>query len=243
MIERKGRRKSGWEGGDRLQQALTYWSGNEDAVERLVDALSNRELLVHRTTVQRYLSNKIAPSIDFLRTAADVLGVRFAWLAANDGEMTEALETERIRRRLERGNLSGIWKEIEDREEGLLQQVLPAGTPSERWALKRFRQKLDESSIGSEGVPWFDTRNREALIAGAAAFVMAAREARHRAVEAADAMLEVDSTGRLLVQNPDSPAWEGEWLEDVLSCYSRCVRGLGAPSTWVRPVDHNLEED
>ena len=43
-------------------------------------------------TVHRYLKNKSEPTAPFLREAADLLGVRYEWLAVGQGEMTEDLE-------------------------------------------------------------------------------------------------------------------------------------------------------
>jgi transcriptional regulator with XRE-family HTH domain len=40
-------------------------------------------------SIARYLSGEAEPSVAFLRTAADTLGVRFAWLVAGEGAMTE----------------------------------------------------------------------------------------------------------------------------------------------------------
>ena len=40
--------------------------------------------------IHRYLSGKKVPSLEFLEGAADILGVRPAWLICGDGERTEA---------------------------------------------------------------------------------------------------------------------------------------------------------
>ena len=47
----------------------------------------------------RYLSDETTPSLAFLREAADILGVRPAWLAFGDGEPTDA--EQKIANRLE----------------------------------------------------------------------------------------------------------------------------------------------
>lgn len=45
-------------------------------------------------SIQSYVRTEdpVEPSLDFLRAAADLLGVRFAWLVAGEGEMTTAEE-------------------------------------------------------------------------------------------------------------------------------------------------------
>ncbi|MBI4539485.1 MAG: helix-turn-helix transcriptional regulator [Gemmatimonadetes bacterium] len=46
-------------------------------------------------TIHRYLSGRTSPSLEFLREAAQVLGVREAWLAAGEGGPTETEEAMR----------------------------------------------------------------------------------------------------------------------------------------------------
>jgi transcriptional regulator with XRE-family HTH domain len=86
-----------WDGGDRLRQAIERWHGGPEGIEAFVKALKEHASQTgekffgaNRAMVQRYLGNKAAPSVEFLREAAKVLGVRFAWLAIKDGAPTEA---------------------------------------------------------------------------------------------------------------------------------------------------------
>jgi hypothetical protein len=48
-------------------------------------------------TVHRYVTGKSPAPLEFLAAAATVLDVRFAWLTAGHGEMTEGMERERLR--------------------------------------------------------------------------------------------------------------------------------------------------
>jgi transcriptional regulator with XRE-family HTH domain len=54
--------------------------------------------------IHRYLSDRSEPSLEFLRSAAEKLGVRYEWLTVDDGEPTEEAET---RRRLRDGIAHG----------------------------------------------------------------------------------------------------------------------------------------
>jgi hypothetical protein len=83
---------------ERLQKALEHWGGGVMAFQA---AMVNTGVSQGATypAIKRYLDGAAEPSLEWLRMAAGILGVRFAWLATDDGEMLDS--SERIRAELD----------------------------------------------------------------------------------------------------------------------------------------------
>lgn len=85
--------------GRRLKGAVSHWA-SENAIGHGVKEFSAR--MQGRgvkgyavPSLYSYFRDEVSPTVEFLATAADVLAIRLAWLAAGDGEMTEAIQNAR----------------------------------------------------------------------------------------------------------------------------------------------------
>ena len=92
-----GKRTDGYAG--RLKQALAT---RDTSVRSFADELSERYPDLRGASyggVRQYVEGKVRnPRIELLRAIADILIVRWEWLAYNSGEMTEDHEALRLRR-------------------------------------------------------------------------------------------------------------------------------------------------
>ena len=69
-------------------------------VKEFIDRLGKDASVSGPTAIYKYVrgEGKIPPPVDFLEDAARVLGVRFAWLAVEEGGITESDEESRIKK-------------------------------------------------------------------------------------------------------------------------------------------------
>ena len=97
--------------GERLRDVLER---REWTVKDFLDRLGKDASVSGQTAIYKYVrgDGKTPPPADFLEDAARVLGVRFAWLVIEDGEMTESLEEDRIEKKAQARRA----REEEDRE-------------------------------------------------------------------------------------------------------------------------------
>ncbi len=224
-----------WDGGDRLRQAIERWHGGPEGIEAFVKALKEhgsqtgeKILGANRAMVQRYLGNKAAPSIEFLREAAKVLRVRFSWLAIDDGPLAE--EAALLEKKL------AVWAAEQQNARvdtwELICSHLPASTPEplpraveafadpvnhqRRLALFRFALNLDDATF--HNAPWVAEGARNSLIGAAAKFLLAVDSVVDTNAAAAPHVLQgaTGARGALLT-----------WYNAVLDLFSRKVRGLG----------------
>jgi transcriptional regulator with XRE-family HTH domain len=75
--------------GTRLQEALAGWGGPRKGIRSLERKLKERTPPVpgsSRTMIHQYIAGKVEPSLAFVSAAAEILGVREAWLAFGEGE-------------------------------------------------------------------------------------------------------------------------------------------------------------
>lgn len=108
-----------WDGGHRLRDAIRDWHGGEEGIEAFVRALQERVAATgrkvpgaNRAMVQRYLGNRATPSITFLAEAAELLGVRFEWLATGVGQrIASSFPPEHLAQRLRA--VAAEWRGIE----------------------------------------------------------------------------------------------------------------------------------
>lgn len=96
--------------GERLREAIELWppEGKQRGVRRFqremearaaVLASGGQSLLgVSYPSINSYLNGETVPSIEFLREAADLLGVQFVWLVTGEGDRTRSEEMLRIAR-------------------------------------------------------------------------------------------------------------------------------------------------
>lgn len=84
--------------GERLQTALEFGGWRvlafRDEMKERLEGTDARGYT--HPAIKRYLDDRAEPSLGFLRVAADVLGVRYPWLAVEQGAMTEEEEMERM---------------------------------------------------------------------------------------------------------------------------------------------------
>lgn len=82
--------------GERLRVAIDRWGKGRRGIRPFSEELERRKgenpklRGTSRNMIQRYISGLDTPPLEFLSVAAEVLGVRPAWLAFADGEPTEA---------------------------------------------------------------------------------------------------------------------------------------------------------
>jgi hypothetical protein len=82
---------------------------------------------VYLSSIQGYVSGDVDPPLYFLEQAADVLGVRLAWLNAGEGAATE--EEERIWRDA-KAQVSEAWRALEHRLRSAKEKGLREGFPA-----------------------------------------------------------------------------------------------------------------
>ena len=92
--------------GDRLRGELEAYGWT---VKEFIDRLGKHASVGGQTAIYKYVrgEGKIPPPVDFLEDAARVLGVRFAWLAIDEGGKTESDEESRIQRDIQAKAASG----------------------------------------------------------------------------------------------------------------------------------------
>src|SRR5688572_11810781 len=89
---------------DRLKLALKKhapeaFGGDRKAFQRLMrERMGDRGGGTSYPAVLGYFAGRTSPSVEWLENAADVLGVRAAWLAFGEGAETDEREVERVRR-------------------------------------------------------------------------------------------------------------------------------------------------
>ncbi|MCH7564140.1 MAG: hypothetical protein IH968_09980 [Gemmatimonadetes bacterium] len=93
--------------GGRLQVSLKRrgWT-----VQALLLRLVDNDVTIGQTAIYKYVKGvgDSVPPVEFLQPAAEILGVRFAWLAGNQGAMTDFDEEARLELELDaRAKLSG----------------------------------------------------------------------------------------------------------------------------------------
>lgn len=215
-----------WDGGDRLRQAIEYWKGGPEGIEAFVRALQDHAKAkgakipgANRAMVQRYLGNKAAPSIDFLHEAAGVLGVRFPWLAVDEGPPTETqtkpppgMFTEEEFWALEEQFIASLDLGRDDRQY------------SRRAALLRFDRTLSDAQTPDS--PWTKGKEaREAMLRAAGRFLVAVDAGVEEAGKRDDP--ERPFWDELLLRESRSYPWSVMWYDQALALFAQRVRGLG----------------
>ena len=84
--------------GERLQKALDHWGRGVMAFrDEMKDRLKGTDVQGYtHPAIKRYLDDSAEPSLKFLEEAALALGVRYSWLATEQGDMTKDLEEVRV---------------------------------------------------------------------------------------------------------------------------------------------------
>lgn len=220
---------------ERLQQALHQWNpgtGREPSIRQFQQELEMRSGVRGTTyaSVHSYFSGRApSPPLSFLEAAADILGVRAAWLAFDDGEMTEELETRR-RGALDRRGFetypSVFWEEF---DATWIEDQFP-NPPSwkdllHRWALLRFARKLSDSTPpphAPQEALWEEEDTRRQLLKAAGLFLRAVDDGFEKAGTDSGAF-----ESGILLRGSAEVEWHTPWSDAVLDLFSRQVRGLG----------------
>lgn len=214
-----------WNGGERLRAAVADWHGSDRGGAAFSSALQKRVTGdgsavpgSSRAMIQRYFDGASEPSLEFLRHAAAVLGVRFEWLALGEGERTEAEE-----RRARVGNLYDYWEGRRREEAEFMEQLLPgAANLQRRVALQRFADKL--GYLGAEHSLWHHQQGKQAILSGAASFLLTADEGIRRAREVIGSSLAEE------VENlAPSGEFQAAWYDSLLGGFHLLFCHLESP--------------
>lgn len=223
--------------GERLKQAIDGWTqpnGKPGSIRAFQREMEERlgdgegQTGVSYPTVHRYLKDDSAPSIHFLREAADVLGVNERWLLSGEGAPTEGAERGEAlrdyferRRRKDTEFLRSLEPEDQDQR--------PA-TRHRRLAVLLFAEKLRQAEFS--GAPWTDDDDRRKLLEVAYRFLEGVEEALTNAARQHPSAEEDSVAARLtredlVVTQSGSKSWELDWLTKALELFSQRVVGLG----------------
>ena len=175
-------------------------------------------------TINSYLKDGTEPRRDFVEAAAEILGVRSAWLAFGEGQPTAEGEV------LARGHdrPAGLLTEDEfwAREEAFIAS-LDLGDDrqaSRQHALLRFDRMLVDAQTPDS--PWAQSQERrEAILRAAGRFLVdvdaAVENAARREGEGSSYWDE------LIMIRSDSFPWNVLWHDATLALFARTVKGLG----------------
>ena len=96
-----------------------YWEppeGKRSSIREFSSQMEDRDAPGRaRQTIHSYLKGDAEPSLKFLRIAAEVLGVRYPWLATGQGEPTEARPRSLEDARIQEAATGGEETTVEDR--------------------------------------------------------------------------------------------------------------------------------
>lgn len=209
--------------GERVSWALEYWpTAPEDSrrgrrrlfQEEMRERLPKGAGTSYRVLLE-YLEDRQTPSVEWLQEAAELTGVRPAWLTYGDGSPTDA-EAELERAKLQR-------EAFTQRHSDFIASLDPGASKEaehRRRALERFSSTLDAAAF--VGAEWYEGEGRRELLRAAAAFLQELDDANRAAAESAGA--------ESVLASSNSDGWLASWYDAALSLFTRRVVGLGIRS-------------
>lgn len=167
-------------------------------------------------SVHSYVKGEAIPSLEFVETAADVLGVRPEWLGFGRGEPTEEQEENRTRQTQAHEHLverklivlaySGLESEDQKKHANKMR------------AIRRFALKCGDGPLGT-GL-WEEDEYIARVLQEALRFLIHVEEFFQREDLPEDTFL----------RRSEAHGWNVMWQDAVLDLYARRVKGLGVRS-------------
>ena len=163
-------------------------------------------------SVHSYVRGDATPGLEFVETAADVLGVRPEWLAFERGRPTQAEQ-----------DAADVVDAVDRSSRNPLLDLAFSGLSEEeaarhKWKQRAMRRFIAKIGDGPTGVgPWTDRDNLTRVLQEALRFLIHVEEFFQRE----------DLPPEMFLRHSQSNGWNATWEDAVLDLYSRRVRGLG----------------
>jgi transcriptional regulator with XRE-family HTH domain len=154
--------------GGRLKQALERSGKTKSGFLKEIQERLGKDTRegVSWPALSRYLNDETNPSVAFLKAAADIVGVRAAWLIVEDGEPTTEQQTARQQERQTHAWFLRAIEASRKQEAHLIRYELDLGDPplmdDRAAALVRFAHRLDDSYHADS--PWATPNARKLLL-------------------------------------------------------------------------------